>query len=208
MKFKRFLIMLAVFVTVFSALAAFGGCEEPEMYTITFDAGGGTVDPTTKVVVFYEKVGELPVPKKEGCSFSHWALKRNGKTTVFDSETVYVFRADETLTAVYDYNVTLELEYEIDGETVKVSEGGYTGARKFTALYGDKLSRYITYINDDKLSNSNYAFSGWIFVKEDGEVINLSLGTDCFVESIFGNETDITIKAKYVPEGEVWTPLY
>ena len=41
-------------------------------YTITFDADGGTVEESTRVVTADMSVGELPIPEKEGFNFIGW----------------------------------------------------------------------------------------------------------------------------------------
>lgn len=222
MKIKRILIMFAVFVTAFSVSVAFSGCEKPVTYTIIFDAGGGTVEPATKVVIFHEQVGELPIPEKEGYTFSHWELRLNGQTIVFKAETVYDYRADETLIAVYTedngntedggnvekYNVTIVLTNEVDGVEITVADGGYKGKLSFSATKGDYLKGYMTYVDSNKILNQAYDFLCWAFINKDGKEIELSLKDARFEESIFGNETDITIKAKYAPTEEVWTPWF
>jgi len=43
-------------------------------YTLTFNANGGTVSPTSKLVVFGSPIGELPTPVREGYMFDSWRI--------------------------------------------------------------------------------------------------------------------------------------
>ena len=71
-------------------------------YNVTFDAKGGTVDPAAKKVTFDSAYGELPVPTKQGHTFSGWV---NADNEVVSAETIVKTAADHTLTALWDTNV-------------------------------------------------------------------------------------------------------
>ena len=65
------------------------------LYTVTFDANGGTLSETTKEVSYHEPYGSLPTPTREGYSFLGW----NGKN-MFNSEQAkfgYISDADGVL---------------------------------------------------------------------------------------------------------------
>lgn len=70
--------------------------------TVTFDADGGTVSPTTKQVIPGETYGELPIPTKEGYTFTGWKIA--GESSYTTNSTT----AEETS------NHTLKAYYEID----------------------------------------------------------------------------------------------
>ena len=68
-------------------------------YTLTLDAGEGTVDPATATVTYDAAVGELPVPTRDGYEFAGWT-DENG--TIVTADTVYTVAGDSTLTAQWE----------------------------------------------------------------------------------------------------------
>ncbi|MDE6292085.1 MAG: InlB B-repeat-containing protein, partial [Bacilli bacterium] len=50
---------------------------EASEYTITFNAEGGAVEPSTKSVTFNQAYGDLPIPTKEGYKFLGWFIGDN-----------------------------------------------------------------------------------------------------------------------------------
>ena len=54
-------------------------------FTMTFNANGGTVNPTSKEIVYGQPVGELPVPVRDGYSFVGWFLGN----THYTEDTIY-----------------------------------------------------------------------------------------------------------------------
>ena len=73
--------------------------ENCNAITITFNADGGTVSPTTKQVVTGQTYGELPVPVKTGCTFMGWKI--DGETSYVTSSTTVGETVDHTLKAYY-----------------------------------------------------------------------------------------------------------
>jgi uncharacterized repeat protein (TIGR02543 family) len=68
-------------------------------YTITFNAGGGTVSPPSKLVVYNEVVGTLPTPVRSGYDFTGWNAAQSGSGTRYDAKTVYAATDNITLYA-------------------------------------------------------------------------------------------------------------
>ena len=68
------------------------------VYTVTFDADGGTVDPLTKTVLAGHKYGALPVPVKAGETFYGWFI---GDLLV-TANSIVELEDDETLTASWE----------------------------------------------------------------------------------------------------------
>ena len=54
-------------------------------FTMTFNANGGTVNPTSKEIVYGQPVGKLPVPVRDGYSFVGWFLGN----THYTEDTIY-----------------------------------------------------------------------------------------------------------------------
>lgn len=69
-------------------------------YTVTLNAGEGTVDPATLEVTYGEAFGELPVPVREGFEFLGWFLGEDEVTP----ETVFETASDVTLLAQWKQN--------------------------------------------------------------------------------------------------------
>ena len=59
-----------------------------DIFTVTFDANGGSVSPTTRSVVGGEAVGELPTPTFSGYTFAGWFTAESGGTQISAATTV------------------------------------------------------------------------------------------------------------------------
>lgn len=68
-------------------------------YTLTLNAGEGTVDPATITVTYDSAIGELPVPTRDGYEFAGWT-DENG--VIVTADTVYMTAGDSTLTAQWE----------------------------------------------------------------------------------------------------------
>ncbi len=90
---------------------------EANDYTLTFNAVGGTVDPTSMTVTYNEAVGTLPTPTKPGYSFLEWNTASDGNGTTYDSSTVYMLTTGLTLYAIWDAN-DYTLTFDAAGGTV------------------------------------------------------------------------------------------
>lgn len=51
------------------------------VFTISFDANGGTVEEQSKTTYYGEKVGDLPTPKRNDCEFAGWYTTEGQKVT-------------------------------------------------------------------------------------------------------------------------------
>ena len=131
---------------------------EPVTFTVTFDAGEGTVDPATKTVTQGEKYGELPIPTRDGYEFAGWFL---GETEV-TAETVFDGDSDVTLTAKWT-----EVEQpEITGENVAQGKPATASSVETADLTADKAF-------DGDATNTRWASevdeaNPWIYVDLEG----------------------------------------
>jgi uncharacterized repeat protein (TIGR02543 family) len=64
-----------------------GGNPQPNQCTITFNAAGGTVTPSSKQVNSGDPAGDLPTPTRTNYTFGGWYTAQNGGGTVFTSVT-------------------------------------------------------------------------------------------------------------------------
>ena len=78
-------------------------------FTISFDANGGFCSTSKKSVTYGAAYGELPIPEKEGYSFSGWFTSADGGTEITSSSMVNI-TANQTLYAHWstcDHNYTV-----------------------------------------------------------------------------------------------------
>lgn len=119
-------------------------------YTVTFDANGGSVDPTNKTVTFDEPYGELPVPTRTGYDFLGWF------TAAEDGDQV---TANTTVTATADH--TLYAQWEKKTFTVKYYLPDETGAWVEKKMDTVDSVDYATYSLWTPNAEDGYEFSGW-----------------------------------------------
>ncbi len=113
-------------------------------YTLTFDANGGEVDPTTLTVTFDAAVGTLPTPTLVGHTFAGWFDAEGNEVT---AETLYTVAGDITVTAkwtVNTYTVTLN------------TDGGELENSTVTATFGEAIGELPT------PTKEGYTFAGWV----------------------------------------------
>ena len=120
-------------------------------YTVTFEANGGTVSPTTKSVTYDSTYGDLPTPTRTGYSFTGWTL--NG--TKITSTTTVKTASNHTLVAQWQaISYTLTFDPNGQGGTVNPTTKSVT----FDTTYGT-LPTPI---------RAGYIFIGWYTDKSVG----------------------------------------
>ena len=96
--------------------------ETANTYTITYDAGEGTVDPATQEVV-YDSTPTLAVPTLDGYTFTGWTYNGNavlGKWTIADNVTLV---ASWVKDVVNTYTVTFKQDGQTDKTYTNLKEG-------------------------------------------------------------------------------------
>ena len=148
-------------------------------YTLTFDANGGSVSPTSKQVTYDQAVGNLPTPTRGGYTFDAWYNSATGGTK-YTSSTIYKVADNLTLFARWNsisYNITIE------------PDGGTIGSHDNTYKTGTSQTKTIP--NPTK---NGYTFTGWTVSWTDssnhasdslkptinGTSTSLSIPTDCY----------------------------
>lgn len=141
--------------------------------TVSFNANGGTVEPSSKTVDSNGTYGELPVPVRTGYDFLGWYTDAAEGIKV-TSETVYNSVEDSTLYAHWALS-SFTLNFDANGGTVSESSK--------TAYYETALGALPT------PSRTYYTFNGW-FTEATG-------GTEVTAETAFSSVEDITIYAQW-----------
>ena len=110
----------------------------PNTYTVTFNANGGSVSPTSKTVTYGSTYGSLPAPTRTGYTFTGWYTAPSGGSRVLGTNTVTT-AANHTLYAQWTINsYYLDLNIGLDG-------ANYTGSRiKVNLTVGGSNKGYIS----------------------------------------------------------------
>lgn len=112
-----------------------------KMYTVKFNANGGSVKPSSKQVAYGEKYGTLPSPKKKGYTFSGWYTKKTGGTKVTASSKVKITK---TTTLYAHWKKTSVKATSISklknqkGKILKVTAKKVSGADGYQVRYSTK----------------------------------------------------------------------
>ena len=104
----------------------------PTTYTITFDANGGTVSPTSGTTDASGKLSSLPTPTWSGHDFSGWFTAANGGTQV---TTNTVFTGNDTIYAHWaETPATYTITFDANGGTVSPTSGTTDASGKLSSL--------------------------------------------------------------------------
>ncbi len=93
---------------------------EPDTCVITFDTRGGTLEETTKTLIYGQPYGALPVPTREHCAFQGWYIENENGESIRVTEDMIV-TGDQTLHASWQIR-TYILKFDANGGTVSESE--------------------------------------------------------------------------------------
>lgn len=142
-------------------------------YTVTFNANGGSVSPSSKTVTYNSTYGTLPTPTRTGYTFNGWYTSSSGGTKITSSNKV-------TITS----NQTLYAHWTINSYTVTFNaNGGSGGPSTQTKRPGVNLT-----LTTSKPSRSGYEFMGWSATK-NSTTINYKSG------AIYSKDQSITLYA-------------
>ena len=148
----------------------------PETFTVTFNANGGSVSPTSGVTGEDGKLSSLPTPVREGYGFNGWFTAAEGGTAV-------------DLNRVYTGNTTLYAHWsEIPPETFTVvfdANGGSVSPGSGVTGEDGTLSSLPT------PTRSGYTFDGW-FTAATG-------GTRVDVNDVYSSDTTIYAHWSQIP---------
>jgi len=87
-------------ITIFGNMKLYAQWQA-NIYTLTFNPAGGTVNPTSKEVVYDSPVGEIPTPVREGYTFNSWRISGAHIT----EDRIWTWTQNMTATARWDLGV-------------------------------------------------------------------------------------------------------
>jgi len=119
-------------------------------YTITFNAGSGTVTPASGATGVGGRLASLPVPARTGYAFDGWFTAETGGTAV-------------TTSTVFDANATIFARWTVSTYTVTFdANGGTVAPTSVTAGESGRLALLPTPTRDA------YTFEGWFTAAAGG----------------------------------------
>jgi len=110
--------------------------------TVRFDANGGSVDPTSKGVVYGEPYGTLPTPTRENYTFNGWIYNNQW----IKEDSIVQANTNHTLIAWWDSNERI-VTFDPNGGTVSPTQK--------TVMYGGPYGELPT------PTRTGYDFKGW-----------------------------------------------
>lgn len=111
------------------------------VFTLTFNANGGTVDTESKEAFFGVAVGELPVPTRAGCTFEGWFTEDGTQIT---AESLSDFEDDTVLKAHWKSGWVLASDLPADG-TVTETKWTYDLTTRTTSNSSTPPAGYSQY---------------------------------------------------------------
>lgn len=131
---------------------------------MNFNANGGTVTPTTKVVEKTCPIGWLPTPVRTGYVFKHWNTNASGTGTTYKSDTVIPGSGyPTTLYAIW--------QGEIHKVTFDVNDGLlsiYPQSRTRSYSYGSQYSFFVSTYDWGSRDGKDYGnFPWWILARDN-----------------------------------------
>ena len=148
-------------------------------YTVTFNANGGSVDPTSKTVTYGSTYGTLPTPSKTGYTFEGWYLN-NVKII---STTAVATASNHTLVANYTAK-TYSISYTLNNGS-----------------HGSKHPSTGTYDSDVEISNPTKTVTVTVNANNTGA----SIGADTSSVQTFAGWTSSSISNTAVTSASSYT---
>lgn len=105
-------------------------------YTVTFNANGGSVSPTSKTVTYGSTYGTLPTPVRAGYTFNGWYYNN----TLITNNSTFNFTSNITLIAQWSIN-QYTITYNSNGGNGEIQNQNVTYGAQWTTNDGSSLSR-------------------------------------------------------------------
>ncbi|MCR5702659.1 MAG: InlB B-repeat-containing protein [Lachnospiraceae bacterium] len=155
-------------------------------YTLTFNANGGNVTPTSKQIEYDVAYGELPTPTKTGYSFDGWHTAISGGTKVTES-TKLTQTSAQTIYAHWKAN-TYTVTYDINADTGSISSTSKQVT--YDATYGEL----------ETPTRTGYNFDGW-YDEFGNKISSDSIVNIAKDHSIYASWTAKTVAVTFNPNG-------
>jgi uncharacterized repeat protein (TIGR02543 family) len=114
------------------------------VYTVSFDAQGGTVSPGTISATYDSTYGTLPVPVKTGHTFGGWYTGTNGIGVMIINTTAVSITGPQTLYA----------KWTVNSYTVAFDANGGTGSTSSQMAFGSAITA-------PTVTRTGYTFTAW-----------------------------------------------
>lgn len=122
---------------------------------VSFDANGGTVNQTSKIVYMGQQYGALPIPEKQYFAFKGWFTEKEGGTLITANTDVKT-KVNQTVYAQWEA-ITATLNFNANGGQVSTgSKIVYTGEKVGTL---------------PQPTRTHYSFKGWFTAASGGTQI-------------------------------------
>ncbi len=183
---KVVLKMLALLAIVLFVV----GCPDPNIkvpelvtYTVTFDANGGSVNPSSISVVDGKMIADIPVPLREGYTFLGWFTDKIDYTTEFTEETpviddIEIFAKWELYIHQINYYVTVSGDNKNDGLTEATAFATIQHAVDIAKAHNntnDSKSQYIINISGILEDDETDAQSSSMISISDTKALHITL---------------------------------
>ena len=147
-------------------------------YTVTFDANGGSVSPTSKTVTSAAPYGTLPTPTRNGYTFTgwYWHVGSNGGA-IINSDTKVTATSDHTLVAHWEPKIY----------TLTFNSNGGSAVESRSIAYGEPYGTLPI------PTRQGYYFEGWY--------TSASGGTRVWEPTTMG-AGNVTVYAHWGPVGD------
>ena len=180
---------------------------KPE-YTVTFDANGGKVSPTSKKIQL-NTAYELPEPTRDGYTFKGWFTEKDGNTQVKSTDKMSTAK-NHTLYAQWEIN-KLTINFNVNGGSV-LSDGTYYVGKDSMIYeaennnpvrkrwdYGYTAEKGLFNASTFKLTKDGYKFIGWSDKSSGGTVYdqNAAIKSDELCPELKNKSTTIVMYAQW-----------
>ena len=227
MRKKCLSFLLVIIMLVVEARPAFAGYagrvfraydSDGAAFTVTFNAGGVPVTPSSVVVRNGEEYGELPTPSRGDYLFDGWYTEENGGVWITRSSVVNL-RSDQVLYAHWTraaavYIVTFNAgEGELSETSKTVTNGGVYGELPTPVLEGSSFEGWFTSVSNGGVQitrttvvNLQKDQTLYARYKEEKKADNLlTIRLDPMGGTVEPSKIDVTVGESY---GDLPTPVW
>jgi len=169
----------------------------PITYTITFDANGGAVSPTSDTTDVNGELVSLPTPTRDNYTFSGWWTRTTGGDSVTVSR---VYTANTTIYARWEEVFVQPVTYTLTVTSYPTNGGTTTPSESQSNITAG------TPVNISATAASGYTFANWTvttgfaaIANANSAVTTVTLSTNAMIRANF------TLKNVTPPSGETFT---